>query len=349
MDSLRAVKSVADWRWCGAHGIGRHAAEMRRRMPDAGALPIRGGPLHPLDPASVSAALWRRRPAVYYSPGFNPPLWSPCPFVFTIHDLIHLRVPQETSLSKRLYYDLVVKPACRRASFVCTQSEASRADICNWAGIPLERIVVTGCGVSAVFTATGEKYQPGFEYILYVGNQKPHKNVPRLLEAFAASRARRFVKLLGTGHLTAETRALAEKLSIARDVVSLGILSDEALASVYRGAALLVMPSLYEGWGLPVAEAMACGTPVVTSLCTSIPEVAGDAVHYVDERDVDCIREGIDVALEDSELRVRLIERGLSRARLHSWDRVAELVREAVGNAAGLPARDSVPALTGVR
>lgn len=328
------VELLADARWIGPHGIGRFAREVLSRV--GGGFLDKGLPLlHPLEPFWLSFQLYRRQPQVYFSPGFNPPLVSPCPFVFTIHDLIHLRVPQEVSPAKQLYYKAVVRPAARRAYRVLTVSEYSRREILEWARLPEHRVTVVGNGVSTAYSPEGPRHQPGYPYLLYVGNRKPHKNLGRLFRAFAASGLARDVRLVLSGPLDAETHNLARSLGIEGGVVFAGLIPEEELPAYYRGATALVFPSLYEGFGLPPLEAMASGTPVLTSNTTSLPEVVGDAAVTVDPLDIDQMAARLRELVEDTALRAVLRERGLERARLFSWEKTAEAVRRVLEAAAG--------------
>ena len=132
---------LADGRWCGAHGIGRFPTEVLARLP--GVQPLLGGEsmfLSPLDPLWISKKIRKERPRAYFTPGFNPPLFSPVPFVLTLHDLIHLKVPEEGSLLKRLYYERIVKPALFKAFRVLTVSEWSKQEILAWSGLSGERV-----------------------------------------------------------------------------------------------------------------------------------------------------------------------------------------------------------------
>jgi glycosyltransferase involved in cell wall biosynthesis len=325
---------LADHRWLGAHGIGRFAGEVLGRLPEFRPVPASWAPLHPLDSARLSWVLWRLRPKVYFSPGFNPPLWSPIPFVFTLYDLIHIRFPAEASLTKQVYYRLVVRPAIHRAYRVLTVSMYTKQEILAWAGVPDEHVVVVGCGVGSVFCPEGRRYAPGYPYIFYVGNRKPHKNLVRLLQGFARSGLRKDIRLILTG---APEVALGQEINIAKlqdRVIYAGQLTDTDLAAYYRGALALVCPSLYEGFGLPPLEAMACGTPVVTSNLTALPEVVGDAAVLVDPCNVEAIAWGIQRVVEDSMLRQALYYKGLARAKQFTWEQTAERVWQVLQEAA---------------
>src|SRR5690242_10944732 len=140
-----------DSRWIGSYGIGRSAQELQRLLPDLIPFSSHRAPSHPLDPMFVAAMLWHRRPDLYFSPGYNPPLSSPCPFVFTLHDLNHLCVPENSSITKRAYYEHIIRPACHKAAFVLTVSEYSKSQIREWAGIEEAKIINVGSGVGPPF------------------------------------------------------------------------------------------------------------------------------------------------------------------------------------------------------
>src|SRR5262249_49269703 len=139
-------------------------------------------PWQAFDPWLLGMELRRRNPTMFLSPGYNSPVGWPGKFVFTLHDLNHLRVEDNSNALKRAYYQYVIKPACRAAAFVLTVSEYSRREIGQWAKVDEKKIVNVGNGVGPPFTAAGRRYEPGYPYLLYVGSRKPHKNLPRLLQ-----------------------------------------------------------------------------------------------------------------------------------------------------------------------
>lgn len=331
---MSEARILSDDRWCGAHGIGRFAAELRQRLPAMRSLHVPWPLLHPLEPLLLTGVAYALRPQVYFSPGFNPPLRSPGACVFTIHDLIHLHVPAETSRAKQVYYRLVVRPAARRAFRVLTVSRYTQQALQAWTGLSSAQIQVVGNGVGAAFTPHGVVHQPGYPYLLYVGNRKPHKNVPRLLHAWGVSGLWRTCALVLTGPPDATIQQQVRALQVPGRVVYAGHLSDAALAAYYRGALALVCPSLYEGFGLPVLEAMACGTPVLASNVTAIPEVAGDAAVLVDPLDVEALAWGLRCIVDDGTLRQQLRQRGLQRAAHWTWDAVAVRVGQVLQAAA---------------
>jgi glycosyltransferase involved in cell wall biosynthesis len=219
---------------------------------------------------------------------------------------------------------------------VLTVSEFSKQEILEWAGLPEEKVLVVGNGVGSEFSPEGKRHVPGYPYLFYVGNFKPHKNLERLLKAFARSGLPGEVRLLCTGNPDEPSLRLIRDMGLENCVIFKGVIPDEELPAYYRGALALVFPSLYEGFGLPALEAMACGTPVVTSGITALPEVVGDAAVVVDPYDVESIAWGIRRVVEDNTLREELCRKGIERAKHFSWDRTAELTWKVLQEASGL-------------
>src|SRR4051812_1523886 len=322
-------KILFDERWIGNHGIGRFAYELRTRLHTMSSFRRRRKPWHPFDPVLLAAELWTTQPDLFFSPGYNSPLGWPGRFIFTLHDLNHLSVPDNSNALKRAYYRHVIRPACRKAAFVLTVSDYSRGEIASWAGLNDEKIINVGNGVGAPFGASGRTYDPGYPYLLYVGSRKPHKNLPRLLEAYALSGTANELRLLLSGRPDPSTVATIDRLHLRGRVIFLPLDSTEALAEAYRGATAFLFPSLYEGFGLPPLEAMACGVPVLTSNVCSLPEVVGNAAILVNPIDIDDIAEGIRRIANDSQLVFSLRERGIQQAQKFSWEETA--TRTAVG------------------
>jgi glycosyltransferase involved in cell wall biosynthesis len=285
-----------------------------------GGLPL----LHPAEFLWLTSVLARRRPQLFYSPGYNAPPTCPVPYVFTVFDLIHLHVEEYRSAGRRLYYALHVKPAIKRARAVLTGSNYSRSTILEWTGVDAERVVVTGAAAGEGFTPIGETHRPGYPYLLYVGNRKPHKNLARLVSALARVEERAALRLVLSGPAEQDLITLARSVGVDDRIEFLGNVPEEKLPALYRGAIAFVFPSLYEGFGLPPVEAMACGTPVVSSLATSLAEVVGDAAVAIDPFDVDSIAAGIDKVVGDDQLRRELRSRGFAQAARFSWDDTAQ-------------------------
>jgi glycosyltransferase involved in cell wall biosynthesis len=253
-------------------------------------------------------------------------------------------LPNRLALS---YARASIALAARRATRILTVSESSKRDILRFVDVAAEKIHVIYNAYDERFSVAPceedvdrvrERYQLHGQFVLYAGNVKPHKNVERLIEAFDRVRRRGLthLKLVLTGNEISKYTALrraVHKHQLHQHVRFLGYMPDETLAVLYRLAAVFVFPSLYEGFGLPPLEAMASGTPVVTSNVSSLPEVAGDAAVLVDPYSAEAIADGIERVLCDEALACELRARGLARAGQFSWersvDRVWEIYREA--------------------
>jgi glycosyltransferase involved in cell wall biosynthesis len=320
----------ADQRWVGNHGIGRFARQVLAGL-DYCPVPLGSNPAAPLDSWFLGRALNRLTPDdLFFSAGYNTPLFCPSPFVFTIHDLSHIYCQENTSPAIRLYYATVMKRACFRAARVLTVSEFTRTQIVNWAGVPADKVINVSCGVDEAYQAHGELYRMKFPYVLCVSNRKRHKNEFRIVEAFAKADLSSQVHLVFTGKLTANLKSCIENHHLNSCIHVLGSVPEEELPSLYRGAEALIFPSLYEGFGLPVIEAMACGTPVLTSNATALPEVAGDAALLVDPTSIEQISTAISRIVHDKSLRNVLRSRGLARANQFSWERTRKRVHESI-------------------
>ncbi len=298
----------------------------------------------------VPWVLRRERPDVYHAPHYVLPAGVRCRSVVTIHDCIHLMFPQYLpNRAAYAYARASMWAAARRSDCILTVSEASKRDILHFFNVPPEKIVVVYNAIDDHFRETPpeddvarvrERYQLDHQFVLYVGNIKPHKNLVRLIEAFAELRRGDFeeVKLLIIGDEISKLPALRRAVhrhKLHKHVRFLGYVSDHTLAILYRLAAVFVFPSLYEGFGLPPLEAMASGTPVITSNVSSLPEVAGDAAVLVDPYDVDSIVDGLRRILGNPALAADLRRKGLERSREFSWERSVEKTRQVyqeVGN-----------------
>jgi glycosyltransferase involved in cell wall biosynthesis len=244
----------------------------------------------------------------------------PCPAVVTIHDLSFERHPKLMSRSDRFVFSTMVPRSVRRAARVLAVSEWTKRDLVEHYGIPAKKVVVTPNGVDSLFAPKGAR-RDGAPYALFVGTLQPRKDPLAALEALAlVGRDLRLVLVgpdKGSGD---EARRTAAKLGLEGRVEFAGHVEKQELAELYRGAACLVFPSRYEGFGLPVVEAMASGTPVVATAAGSIPEIAGDAAVLVEPGDAAALAGGIERALADRE---RLVPAGLERARRYSWAETA--------------------------
>ena len=265
-------------------------------------------------------------------------LGSHVPQVTTVHDLLPLLYPSE--YPRQQYYFRHYVPAVLRASrAVIVISESTRRDLLRFYDLPAEKVHVVMSGYDAQrFVPAGPTAEAAPEpYLLYVGNVMPHKNLDRLVEAFSMAARRLPVRLVmrgwGRPRHVRELRERIAGLGIERQVDWQPYAADGELLALYRGARALVLPSLHEGFGLTALEAMACGTPVVVSRTSSIPEVVGDAGVLVDPLDSGSIAAGLTRVLTEDGLCKELRERGLERASRFSWDATARAVQQAVARA----------------
>lgn len=326
---------LVDTRWIGSHGIGRFSSEVINRLGDVLELRDTLSPVNPIDSiwSSWKIKQVNPRPTVYFTPGYTPPLWCKFPFVFVIHDLNHIDLSENSNLLKRAYYNYIMLPACHRSFRILTVSEFSRKRIIEWSGIPTEKVINVGNGVDASFQAKGMKYEPGYPYFLYIGNRKSHKNITRLLKAFAISGLTKDINLIISGGPDREIMQIITNNRLQMSVRFAGFIEDSILPDLYRGALALLLPSLYEGFGLPIVEAMACGVPVLTSNITAMPEVLGNAGLLVNPYSVDEISEAMRVVAEDKQMRRKMIANGLLQAKNFSWENTAEKVSNVLHDA----------------
>jgi glycosyltransferase involved in cell wall biosynthesis len=298
---------------------------------------------------TIPARLLRHSVDLFHAPHYVLPPFVPGPAIVTIHDCIHLMFPQY--LPNRLAYAYAkasLWAAAHRAARVLTVSETSKTDIVRYCGIAADRVTVIYNAIDERFlrepsgqeiSDTRERYQLDGPFVLYVGNIKPHKNLERLIEAFHLVRREGFerLKLLIIGDQISKfprLRRAVDRYKLHKHVRFLGFVPNDTLASLYRLATVFAFPSLYEGFGLPPLEAMASGTPVVASNTSSLPEVLGDAAVLVDPYSTAAIAGGLTRVLGDADLRARLREMGLARARMFSWEdsvRKVKAVYDAVG------------------
>jgi len=218
---------------------------------------------------------------------------------------------------------------CHNAAAILTVSEFSKKRIIEFFSVQENKVFVVGNGVSHHFTVRSNKIVLDKPYIFCVSNRKGHKNEESLIHAFAKTKAGEEIKLVFSGNTTDYLTNLLRSLNIEKNVIFTGRLSDDELANYYRGALFSVFPSLYEGFGLPIVESFACGTAVITSNITSMPEIAGDAALLVNPHDIDEIARGIDKLFSDSNVRDILAKKGLERAKLYTWDNVVRNVKYA--------------------
>lgn len=249
------------------------------------------------------------------------PVLAPAPFIVTVHDLIHLRFPQYFKAKVRPYYETVVRLNCARATRVITDDERTVEDLVTLLGTDRAKIRVIPLGVGEQFTAPNAPHVAARPYFLYVGNHREHKDLATLFDAWSGLAERYAVDLYVTG--PDDFRGELQRRSTpACEIVALGDVRVEDLASYYAGARALIAPSLREGFGLPVLEAMAAGTPAIA--CEdSVPSVLAASALTFPARDAGALRAALERICDDEALRARLVESGKEAASLLSWDRCA--------------------------
>jgi glycosyltransferase involved in cell wall biosynthesis len=274
---------------------------------------------------------------ILHSPDFALPPVRRARTILTVHDLSFMRVPECSDPRLRAYLLRVVPASVRRADVVLADSESTRQDVIELLGVDPARVEVVYAGVEPRFQrvrdaqtlqAVRSRYQLPAHFILGVGTLQPRKNFERLIEGFSHARdavpaETHLVIAGGVGWLYESIYRRIEELGLQKAVHLPGYVTDEDLPALYSLADVFAFPSLYEGFGLPPLEAMACGTPVVCSNASSLPEVVGRAALTVDPLDVDALTDALRRALSDEPLRAELTQMGLTRARRFTWKQAA--------------------------
>ena len=274
---------------------------------------------------------------LFYSPDFVlPPTRAKA--ILTVHDLSFIRVPECADPNLRAYLNTAVPRSVHRADLVLADSQNTKDDLVELLGVDPRRIEVIYPGVGerfrpiedqALLERVRRRYDLPTRFILGLGTLEPRKNFARLIEAFASLQVGRFASL----HLVIAGRkgwlyegifAAVERLGLGGKVAFPGFIADEDLPALYNLAELFAFPSLYEGFGLPPLEAMACGTPVITSNASSLPEVVGEAGIMVEPRDVRALAEAMERALTDTSLRAGMKAKGLEQAGRFTWEKAAQ-------------------------
>jgi glycosyltransferase involved in cell wall biosynthesis len=294
----------------------------------------------------LSAEMAVRSPDVLFVPAHVLPLVHPRRSVVTVHDLGYLAYPEAHKAADRRYLDWSTHWNARRATIVIADSAATRADLMRAYGVDGRKIRVIYLGRDETLTPVRddrvlagvlERYGITGRYLLYVGTLQPRKNLARVIDAFARAAAApafsgvQLVLAGKKGWLYDDLFAQVERMELAGRVLFPGYVDDADLPALLSGALAFVFPSLYEGFGIPVLEAGACGVPVITSNTSSLPEVAGDpsagsggaAALLVDPHDVDAIAEAMSRLVTDAALRAELSRRGLANVQRFSWEKCA--------------------------
>lgn len=275
-------------------------------------------------------------------PHYNVPLFYPGKIITTIHDVTHIVFPEYLPHKLALSYArFMISRALKKSQHILTVSENTKRDLVHYFKVDPNKITVVYNGINPNYGIRSineydylyDKYgiPKSKKILLYVGNQKPHKNLERLLYAFAKSKYREESVLVFAGKkfgAYTKLEELAVQLELEKHLIYTGIVSQEDLISLYNLADLFVFPSLYEGFGIPPLEAMACGTPVICSNTSSLPEVVGEAAHMIDPYSINALQEAIDLILEREDLQKELIDKGLERVKRFSWKVCADKTYE---------------------
>ncbi len=314
-DQLPALPG-SNFRWCPTRITPRWLARIwgRARLP----LPVE---------------VFTGRTDLYHATDFVLPPTLARHTLLTVHDLSFVRVPETASPSLKAYLDTVVPRSVQRADHILADSQATKDDLVALYRTPADKITVLLSGVDARFQPTDD---PGVRqkyaltdrpYLFSVGTVQPRKNYIRLIQALAVLRERGYdldlVIAGGKGWLDDPIYAAIQSLKLGDHVHLIGFADDADLPALYSAALITAVPSLYEGFGIPVLESMACGTPVVTSTVSSLPEVAGDAALMIDPTDLDALIDALNRLIDSETLRHDLTARGLARAREFTWERSA--------------------------
>ncbi len=286
--------------------------------------------------AVLPLSLRRVRPDVCHFTNYLAPMACDCPSVVTIHDMTVFITPRFHQFKKLVLDRTLIPKVARRADAIITVSNSARNDIVRYLKVPEKKVRVIMNAVSPAFHPITDRarldtvlaryglYGP---FVLYVGTIEPRKNLVRLIQAFAQLKKRglphKLVMVGQAGWHCAPIFAEAERLGLARDVIFTGYVPSEDLPALYSLAESMAFPSLYEGFGLPVLEALACGAPVVTSHSSSLTEVAGDAAMLIDPLNVDELAGALYRLHKDACLREELRRCGPARAALFTWDTAA--------------------------
>lgn len=324
-----AYRVFSDLRWPLKTGIGNVQTELLARTPghvtvvDA---QVQGSIGSPLSPWAISLALQQQKTGdgVFWSAGFVPPATRHLPAVVTVHDLTHLHF---YSRLHKAYYNLILRPLYRRCDAIVCVSDYTRREFLAWSGMPAAKVHVVYNGVSSIYAENQQTYDLPYRYVLYPGNHRSYKNLARLIAAYAqSSLPRQDIHLVMTGQPDPALSAQAESLGVAQQLHFLGRVADADLPRIYKGAMLVAFVSLYEGFGLPLVEAMASGIPVLTSNVSAMPEVAGDAALIIDPYSIEAIAGGLDTLTQNQALRADLVGKGRQQVARFNWDQSARSV-----------------------
>jgi glycosyltransferase involved in cell wall biosynthesis len=285
---------------------------------------------------SIAKDANRLKADVFHAPHYTTPYGLKMPCVTTIHDVLHVRGKEYFSFPKRLYARTIISHACRASAAIIVDSEFTKQELLDMFHVNETQVHVIHLGVSSIYSEKyseksvrefRNKYHLTKPTILYTGSLKPHKNVEILIRAFKHMKQRSDLQLAFSGEsITRKNNLwkLIKENEITKDVVEIGQISRRELALAYRAASVVVLPSLYEGFGFSVLEAMAAGTPAIGSRVGSIPEIMGDGGTLFDPHSVEDLTSTLEKVLNDTDYRSTVIKKGYKNVERFSWNKCAE-------------------------
>jgi glycosyltransferase involved in cell wall biosynthesis len=332
------VNVYADMRWPDGTGIGRMAALYASFAPqifNVHTLSCTARIGSPLSPFTLTRALRNQarsdKAAIFWNPGFIPPLPGAAKSIVTVHDLTHRHFYTK---AHRLYYDTVLRPLYRRCNLIVCISEHTRMEFLEWSGMPESRVLMIPNALSPDFASLSAPVESTKPFIFYAGNRRPFKNVPLMVRSFVASGlAKEGFDLVLTGPPDDALLEIVRAAGMEGALQFRGFLSDAEIVAHYKSASCVAYLSKYEGFGLPILEAWQCDTPILLANVSSLPEVGGDAALLVSPDDLEQIAAGMRTLCLQEDVRADLIQRGrvrrvlfeASRSAATLWSAIAEM------------------------
>jgi glycosyltransferase involved in cell wall biosynthesis len=321
---------LADARWDGDTGIGRVYREIEKRTPSRIKIQKVTDNFslgHPLSPLLLAKQVKDHHCDVFWSPSFMPPFQPKVPAVITVHDVLHLYF---YSKAHAFYMRYFLAPLFKKLSTVITVSEFTKKLLLDELGLSEHLVTVVYNGVDDSFFANDFSLKLDRPYVLYVGNRRSYKNLERMMEAFAKASISRDTVFAISGDPSEHLEKKIAKIGLKDRVYFLGHIDEKSLPGVYKGASALFYMSLMEGFGLPVIEAMASGTPVVTSNTSSLSEISAGAAALCDPYNIEGMATKLELVLNDINYRAELQEKGFRNAKRFSWENTARQTWEIV-------------------
>lgn len=314
---------LADTRWDDDTGIGRVYREVINRTPNGirvTEITKRFALGSPLSPIYLTTQIRHSTADVFWSPAFMPPIKSKIPFVVTVHDLIHLYY---YSKFHAYYFRWVLTPLLKKSKRVITVSDFTSSLLITQLNFSPNLITRIYNGVNVTFFKNQEVFNLGRPYVVYVGNRRSYKNIERMIAAFSRAKISKDFVFALSGDATVELERIIRYYKIENRIKFLGHIAEDRLPSVYKGAVALFYMSLMEGFGLPVVEAMASGTPVITSNNSSLAEISNGAAALCDPLNVSEMSQQLELILNNSAIKSELQASGKENAKRFDWNDTA--------------------------